>query len=145
MALTPRKLKFVQVYDGNAKEAAIAAGWSEATAKQAGHRAMQDVEVLEAIQAREGSELAPAIATRKERQAFWTAQMRDPDAELRERLKASELLGRSEADFTEKMEVKGELTLRDLVSESRLKAAPTSAPIVPGPEAASVGAEDLET
>lgn len=135
MALTPRKLKFIAVFDGNATTAAIEAGWSKATAKQAGYRAMQDPEVIEAIQKREGADLAPAIATRKERQAFWTAAMRDQSAKYADRLRAAELLGRSEADFTDKIEVKGELTLRELVKESSGKTAPSPVPRDgPGPE-----------
>lgn len=135
MALSTRKQKFVDVFDGNQTEAAIKAGWSKATARVAGYRAMQDPEVVDAIQKRADVELAPAIATRTERQAFWTDLMRDQDVKPADRLRAAELLGRSCADFTDKLEVKGELTLRDLVQEASGKpvaAAPT--PVVPTPE-----------
>ena len=43
------------------------------------------------------------IASREERQTFWTAILRDPETELRDRLRASELLGRSEGDFLERV------------------------------------------
>jgi phage terminase small subunit len=45
------------------------------------------------------------IATRKERQIFWTQMMMDEEEKASDRLKASELLGRSEVDFVEKKEV----------------------------------------
>ena len=45
--------------------------------------------------------MQPVIATRDERQKFWTDVMNSSSEEMRDRLKASELLGKSEADFTE--------------------------------------------
>lgn len=45
------------------------------------------------------------IATRKERQVFWTNVIMDEDEKMSDRLKASELLGRSEVDFVEKKEI----------------------------------------
>lgn len=128
------KAKFVLAYDGNATEAAKLAGYSPKTAYSMGSRLMQDPEVIEAIQARGATELAPAIAGRLERQAFWTTQMRDNSAKLPDRLKASELLGRSNADFTEKFEVKGELTLRDLVLQSQGKDAAQKPAAAPTPD-----------
>jgi hypothetical protein len=48
----------------------------------------------------------PEVATREERQAFWTSVMRGEEgAEMSERLKASELLGKSQLDFKERVEV----------------------------------------
>ncbi|MDP2270930.1 MAG: hypothetical protein Q8K32_09385 [Archangium sp.] len=44
---------------------------------------------------------AGRIANRAERQAFWTSVMLDSKERTTDRLKAAELLGRSEADFTE--------------------------------------------
>ena len=45
-----------------------------------------------------------AIATREERQSFWTSVIRDGDEDMRNRLKASELLGRSQTDFVERVD-----------------------------------------
>lgn len=44
--------------------------------------------------------------------------MLDHALDYRDRLKASELLGRSEADFAEKLHVVGRLTLEELVVSS---------------------------
>jgi phage terminase small subunit len=52
----------------------------------------------------------PLIATRVERQRWWTAIMRDPDAELAIRIRASELLAKSQGDFIVKVEAKIEHT-----------------------------------
>lgn len=45
--------------------------------------------------------------------------MRDPDLKPLERARYSELLGKSEADFTEKHEVKGEYTLLELIRDTQ--------------------------
>jgi len=62
---------------------------------------------------------AGRIATRAERQAFWTAVMLDPKERTADRLKAAELLGRSEADFVERLQHEGKLTLEQLVLASQ--------------------------
>jgi phage terminase small subunit len=53
----------------------------------------------------------PEIADRAERQRFWTEMLRDAGADPRVRLKASELLGRAGADFVERHEHSGSLTV----------------------------------
>lgn len=45
-----------------------------------------------------------AIATRHERQAFWKTVLKDAEEDMRHRLKASELLGRSQADFIDRVD-----------------------------------------
>ena len=56
-----------------------------------------------------------AVGTRRDRQAFWTAVARGTGqfatASLQDRLTASELLGRSQADFVARHEVTGALVL----------------------------------
>jgi phage terminase small subunit len=103
LALNPKQRAFVAAYSGNATEAARAAGYSEKTAYQQGHALLKHPEIIEAIRGRENKELRPLIATRAERQAFWSGVMRDEDHDMGARLKASELLGKSEADFTDKI------------------------------------------
>ena len=44
---------------------------------------------------------AKSVANRSVRQKFWSDMMQDEDTPKQERLRASELLGRSEADFTD--------------------------------------------
>lgn len=47
----------------------------------------------------------PAIATREERQRFWTEVMRDSGEEMKHRLKASEYLARVQGDFMEQPKI----------------------------------------
>ena len=119
--LTPRQRAFVAAYAGNATQAAIAAGYSAATAQQAGSRLLCNVVVAAAIRAREGQRTGTAIASREQRQAFWTATMQSVETDIGARLKASELLGKSEADFTDKIEHSGALTLEQAVAASLVK------------------------
>lgn len=124
--LTSRQLKFIAAYDGNATQAARLAGYSgsSATLAQAGYHLMRNPEVRDAIAAREEGVLAPLVMSREERQELWSRLAADPDIESSIRLKASELLGKSQADFTERLEVKGELTLLELVKRARAKDKP---------------------
>ena len=106
--LTPKQKKFIEAYAGNATEAAKAAGYSEKTAYSAGQRLLKDVEIQNAIREREEMEARERIATRQQRQEFWTNLMRDRKRKDFVRLKASELLGKSEADFIERLKVSGD-------------------------------------
>ena len=105
--LTPLQQRFVDAYDGNATQTAIAAGYSKKTARFMGHENLTKPHILAEIRSREVKRRTPMIATREERQAFWTATMRNAKAEMRDRLKASELLGKSEADFLDRVEASG--------------------------------------
>ena len=100
--LTAKQQRFVSAYNGNATEAMIAAGYSKKSAASNVDKLLKNTEIQAAIQNREKERNSAAIATREERQTFWTAILRDPETELRDRLRASELLGRSEGDFLEK-------------------------------------------
>lgn len=104
-----RRRTFVEQYllSGNATKAAIAAGYSKRTAYSQGNRLLKNAEVKLAIRALQRTETAAVIAarveiaTRAERQAFWTKTQNDPTVPLAIRLRASELLGKSQADFVE--------------------------------------------
>ena len=101
-ALTVKQQRFVEAYTGNATEAAIRAGYSAKTARSIGQRLLTNVDIQKAIQGREDKRMESTIMSREERQEFWTAATRDKEAAMRDRLKASELLGRSEGDFLER-------------------------------------------
>ncbi|MBQ8693200.1 MAG: terminase small subunit [Synergistaceae bacterium] len=129
MALTAKQRAFIEYYTGNAAEAAIKAGYSKDSAYTLGQRLMNNAEVIAEIKAREAKRLEPDIATREERFKFWTRAMRDEDTPMKERLKASELLGKAEGDFLERVEmehtgsldIRGEVRLRllELMKEKR--------------------------
>lgn len=103
--LTARQQAFVDAYAGNATAAALVAGYSEKSARVQGRRLITKDNVAKAIKEREAQRLAPTIATRKERQEFWTAVVRDEAQNMKDRLKAAELLGKSEGDFLERVEM----------------------------------------
>jgi phage terminase small subunit len=107
--LNVRQAKFAALYDGNGTETARRAGYagSDNTLAQTARDLLSNPQVQAAIKSRQETELRPLIANRQKRQEFWTEVMQNGNLDLRDRLKASELLGRSEADFTEKMEHAG--------------------------------------
>lgn len=107
MALNAKQRAFVAAYSGNATEAARAAGYSEKTARVQGSQLLTNPDIVAAIREREAKRDNKRVATREDRQAFWTETMRDQGAELNARLKASELLGKSEADFTDNLKHSG--------------------------------------
>lgn len=119
--LNPRQRAFVEAYAGNATEAAIKAGYSAKTARAKGQQLLTKIYIQNALKAREPKRLAPLIASREERQAFWTDVMKDESQKMTDRLKAAELLGKSECDFTERveMDVSGSLGLV-ILPESKL-------------------------
>lgn len=108
--LTIKQQRFIDAYDGNATAAAIAAGYSAKTAYSIGQENMKKPEIIEAIRQREANRRAQSIMTREERQVFWSETIRDGGQQTRDRLRASELLGRSEGDFIDRQEVKAEIT-----------------------------------
>lgn len=102
--MTVKQRAFVENYTGNATEAAIKAGYSAKTAYSMGQRLLKNVEISRAIQEREAARLAQDVATRERRLQFWTQVMEDTEADMKNRLRASELLGKAEGDFLERVE-----------------------------------------
>lgn len=147
--LTAKQQRLVDCYDGDIKKAAEISGISYAYARQL-LTLPKHKHVQAAIKSRERTKSNKLIATREERQEFWTMvktfdvrnfydeegnlkTIKDLDDDsarliqsikitkdgdeieykLPDRLKASELLGRSEGDFIDrhKHDVEGELTI----------------------------------
>jgi phage terminase small subunit len=119
--LNSRQRKFVNVYTGNATEAARLAGYSgnANTLHVTGHDLLRNPTIKAAIDAREKTMLEPIIATRHNRQMFWTSVMNDKTVDLNVRLKASELLGKSQADFTLKIDASVNVSLAERMKEAR--------------------------
>lgn len=106
--LTERQRKFVLCYAGNATKAAIKSGFSKKTARQIGQKLLSKVDIKKAIEARNKITDGPLIASRQDRQKFWTEVMLSQyGVEMSDKLKASDLLGKSEGDFTEKIQHSG--------------------------------------
>ena len=96
---TTKQQRFIDFYDGNATDAARKAGYLQA--ERSGLQNVGNYRILAEIKKREQQRNKSTIASREERQAFWTESMRNPEIDINARHKASELLGRSEADFTD--------------------------------------------
>lgn len=107
MSLTDKQLKFIAAYEGNATEAAEKAGYSGP--RRAGSRLMQDAVICRQIKERQIQEAQPLIASRQDRQKFWSETMYNEELEFPHRLKASELLGKSEGDFLDRMHQTGDI------------------------------------
>ena len=111
--LPEKRRRFVEAYmgeaGGNATEAARLAGYLAPGTE--GHRLLQYAEIQQAIDQR--VENRPDIATREERQTFWTSAMRG-EIEGLDRLKASELLARSQADFVDRVKIEQDDPRSDL-------------------------------
>ena len=97
---TLKQQRLIDCYDGDIKKAARKAEISYGYARQL----LTKSNILEAIKNRQDTEVRPKdIANRQRRQEFWTKVMDDENEDMKDRLKASELLGKSEADFTENL------------------------------------------
>jgi phage terminase small subunit len=88
---------------GNATKAAKLAGYSQHTARQQATRMLSKPHIRSAISSR--AENDPNVATREERQRFWSDAMRGKIARFdsKDRLKASELLGKASGDFLDRL------------------------------------------
>lgn len=114
--LTLKQQKFIEAYDGNAIDAARKAGYSGSYSSLGvqAHDNLKNPKIVAAIQQRNAEKLNKTIATREERQKFWSDTMRDKELDINARIKASELLGKSEADFRDKLDVSGSLNIDGL-------------------------------
>ena len=112
--LTFKQKQFCEFYagSGNASEAARLAGYSAKTARATGAENLTKPDVQEYIGSLTKAMSDERIASAVERQRFWTSIMRGqmPDVESLQ-LKASEILGKAQGDFIQKVEVTSELTL----------------------------------
>lgn len=117
MELSIKQQRFIDFYDGNGTDAARKAGYkgTDKALSVLASRMLGKSRIREAVEARNKKKGSRLIATREQRQEFWTSVMSDTSADLRDRLKASELLGRSESDFVEKIEHSGTITLEKLL------------------------------
>lgn len=116
-ALTEKQRRFVEAFmgqaAGNATEAARLAGYDgdDDSLRAIASQNLTKLNIREAIESRIDSD--PLVATRFDRQRFWSRVMAgkemdgDKPAQMKDRLKASELLARSHGDFVERVEHTG--------------------------------------
>ncbi|MEA4952723.1 hypothetical protein SDC9_109653 [bioreactor metagenome] len=106
--LTTKQRRFVESYSGNASEAARLAGYAPRWADRQAHTLIEkNREIREAIQKREEQRRSELIADRTRRQMFWSRIMNDESESMATRLRASELLAKSEGDFLDRVRLDG--------------------------------------
>jgi len=112
--LTPKQEKFCQEYikTGNASEAFRRAypaslKWKPDAVHSRASILLSNSKVQQRIDGLRKAIEEEAIADAKERQRFWTEVMRDQGADMKHRLKASELLAKAQGDFVERREISG--------------------------------------
>lgn len=101
---TVKQQRFIDCYDGDIKKAAKKADLSYGYCKRMMMITKGNCAVKGAIRNRQEIEIRPkTIANRQERQKFWTDTMKDKKLSRGDRLRGSELLGKSECDFVERI------------------------------------------
>lgn len=101
--LTFKQQIFVDIYNGNGEESAKLAGYANPAVEAC--RMFNNPKIIAALDARDHNKHKNKIASREERQAFWTTVMRDKKVNMMNRLKAADSLGRSEADFVDRVKL----------------------------------------
>jgi phage terminase small subunit len=107
--LTEKQQKFVDYYlaSGNAEDAAKKAGYN---ARGNTTKLLQNTTIQKAIEERNKTIVSDRIANMEEVKQFWTNTLRDSEADLKHRLKASEYIAKTNAAFIERQEISGEMT-----------------------------------
>ena len=106
--LTPKQQAFCDYYlqSGNATESAIKAGYSKRTARSVGAENLTKPYIADYIKERQYKIHSSNIATEVEIKEFWTSSMVGSDNELKDRIKASELLAKTKGMFLDRQEIK---------------------------------------
>lgn len=94
--MTLKQIKFCDYYlqSGNATEAAKKAGYSDKTAYSIGQRLLKNVETQKYLSEHVKPEKESRMATAEEILEFWAEMMRNNQVSAKDRLRASENLGK---------------------------------------------------
>lgn len=115
MALNAKRRAFVREYikDFNATQAALRAGYAPGSARQQASDLLANPDIRQAIEQHQQKADANAILTLSELQEWWTNLItgQEPNARTADRLKASELLGKSMGSFTDRVEQAGNIQI----------------------------------
>jgi hypothetical protein len=114
--LNEKQRRFVALYEGDPEDAAEFAGFTRAH----GYALLRNPAIVGAIQNRNA--LRVGILTREQRQRMWSGMAMDVELDPVVRLKASEMLAKSECDFVEKVDLKVNIALADQIRMARMRA-----------------------
>ncbi len=108
---TEKQRMFIAAWDGNIKNTAEKAGLSYEYCRRLVTKSHIKAALLERAEDRKDE----LVADRQARQRFWTEIMRDETKPMQDRLRASELLGKSEGDFIYRQQYETGSNLAELV------------------------------
>lgn len=128
MKLNARQKAFCEYYVacGNATEAAIKAGYKEKNARFVGCENLTKANIKEYIEELQQKAQTSRIMSAIERREFLTKMMLKEDAKDTDRLKALDILNKMDGEYTEKVQLSGELNtnpFKNLTTEELRKLA----------------------
>ena len=99
--MNEKQRRFAEFYanNPNATQAAMAAGYSERTARSQGQRLLTNVDIQEYIKELQEKVAVNRIASISQTKAFWSDIMNNTEEKTSDRLKASELLAKAAGAF----------------------------------------------
>lgn len=120
--LTARQEAFCKEYaaSGLIEQSAIRAGYSPKYARHSSPNILDLPHVQDRLRELTKEVESKRIASMIEIKEFWTTTLRDPEQEMKERIKASELLAKTGGAFTEKVDVNvthNDGLLKDILNE----------------------------
>ncbi len=121
--MTEKQKKFCDFYlqTFNGTQSAIKAGYSEDTAYSIANENLKKPEIQSYIKERTEKASNSRIMTVTELKEFWTGTAKGEidGADYKDRLKASELLGKAEALFVERLKHEGTISISSELSKAR--------------------------
>lgn len=116
--MTTRQQKFVEFYSacGNASEAAKKAGYKGA-ANRIGPKLLSNVGIKQKIAEIASKDSKKRIATARDIKEFLSKVMADEMQDMKDRLKAADLLGKTKALYIDRKEISGQATLVTLPAQ----------------------------
>lgn len=115
MKLNARQKAFCEFYVacGNATEAAMKAGYSETYSKTRTNVLLHNVEICRYVKELQEKAKSNRIMTAIERREVLTKMILKEETKDTDRLKAVDILNKMDGEYTQKLEVKGELKSED--------------------------------
>ena len=112
--LNARQKKFADEYiiTGNITQSAIKAGYSESYADSQGYRLLGIVGMKEYIQERNRQLDKEKIADMQEVHEFWANILRDEELDVSDRIRVSELIGKTNGAFLSRVEQTGDMKIK---------------------------------
>ena len=116
MKLNTRQKAFCEFYvaSGNATDAAIKAGYKEKNARFIGSENLTKANIKEYIEELQEKAKGNRIMTAIERREFLTSMIKDGAVKDTDRLKALDILNKMDGEYTQKVEVNGNINTNPL-------------------------------